>query len=100
MTTMVAKNESKTIQISTEVVKIFQTIIEREEKYIEERCMDLYYADSWEQAAQIRENISECDKKIETIKTFLANGIITPKMKDMLKREIRRRTAKYRSISI
>lgn len=34
-------------------------------KYIDERCLDRFYADSWEQASQISEDIEEQGEKLK-----------------------------------
>ena len=51
---------------------------------IEERKADLYYADSFEQSAQVREDIENMEKKLEYLEQKLSTGQGKTKYKSLV----------------
>ena len=66
--------------------EVLNSLIAKREKEIEERVLDRQYADSWEQSAQISEDIDNIQEEIDALKQELKfDSTILPFVKDFIK---------------
>lgn len=77
-------------------IAIFVGMRQRKEEHLKERDLDKFYADSWDQAAQISEEMDVISAEISTLNKFIESRKWNKKISRLVQQEIIRRRAGYR----